>query len=133
MFTPKERLLNVLNNKTVDRPPCICPGGMMNMVTTELIEKLGIDFKTSHADPELMAKMSASVYESGCFENYGVPFCMTIEAEDFGADVNMGSNIYEPHVIHYPIDSVSDWHKLLPINLQEGRSNTVIEVTNSYK
>lgn len=133
MLTPKERLLNVLNNKTVDRPPCICPGGMMNMVTTELIESLGIDFKKSHSDFELMAKISAAVYESGCFENYGVPFCMTIEAEDFGADVNMGSNIYEPHVIHYPINSVSDWQKLLPINLQEGRSHTVIEAIKLLK
>ncbi|MGL5255664.1 MAG: uroporphyrinogen decarboxylase family protein [Proteocatella sp.] len=133
MFTPKERLLNVLNNQTVDRPPCICPGGMMNMVTTELIENLGIDFKTAHSDAEIMAKISSSVYESGCFENYGVPFCMTIEAEDLGADVNMGSNIYEPHVIKYPIDSVSQWNELATANLDGGRSKTVIEAIEILK
>lgn len=133
MLTPKERLMNVLNDEKVDRPPCICPGGMMNMVTTELVEMLEIDFKTSHSNAELMAKISSSVYDSGCFENYGVPFCMTIEAEDFGADVSMGSNIYEPHVTKYPISSVSEWSSLPSIDLNVGRTKTVIDAIKILK
>lgn len=58
---------------------------------------------------------------------------MTIEAEDLGADVNMGSNIYEPHVIKYPIDSVSQWNELAPANLDGGRSKTVIEAIKILK
>lgn len=40
MITPKERIIKVFNKEIVDRPPCICPGGMMNMITTELMDKV---------------------------------------------------------------------------------------------
>ena len=39
-------------------------------------------------------------------------FCMTVEAEEMGAKVDLGTNIYEPHVTDYVIDSVADYHKL---------------------
>ena len=32
MITPKERIIKVFNKEIVDRPPCICPGGMMNRI-----------------------------------------------------------------------------------------------------
>ena len=38
MLTPKERLKTVLSGKKADRTPCICPGGMMNMITEELMK-----------------------------------------------------------------------------------------------
>lgn len=41
-MNPKKRLKMSLNGERVDRPPCICPGGMMNMVTAELMERVGI-------------------------------------------------------------------------------------------
>ena len=34
--------------------------------------------------PEMMADLAEANYEKGCFENVGVPFCMTIEAEVYG-------------------------------------------------
>ena len=35
----KERLKKALHHEKTDRPPCICPGGMMNMITTDLMDK----------------------------------------------------------------------------------------------
>ncbi|SET58844.1 [methyl-Co(III) methanol-specific corrinoid protein]:coenzyme M methyltransferase [Natronincola peptidivorans] len=133
MLSPIERLNKVFNRETVDRPPCICPGGMMNMVTTELIEEVGIKFPEAHMNAEMMADLAAAVYEKGCFENYGVPFCMTIEAEDFGAKVDMGTNIYEPHVVEYIIDSVKEWEKIPKIQFQQGRGKTVIDAIKLLK
>ncbi len=127
MLTPKERLEKVLNHQEVDRPPCICPGGMMNMVTEELMKLCEISFPDAHQNPQQMADLSEAVYKEGCFENYGVPFCMTVEAEEFGADIDIGSNIYEPHVINYNISSVSEWEKLEAIDFSKGRSSTVID------
>lgn len=80
----KERLLNTLKGCSVDRVPCICPGGMMNMVITELMHKTGIMWPDAHLDGKKMADLAAGVYEYGMFENYGVPFCMTIEVESIG-------------------------------------------------
>ena len=34
----KERLLSALGGKPADRAPFICPGGMMNMAVTELMD-----------------------------------------------------------------------------------------------
>lgn len=42
MFTEKERLERALRQEEVDRPPCICPGGMMNMITTDLMDACGV-------------------------------------------------------------------------------------------
>lgn len=127
MLTPKERLKKAFEKKEIDRPPCICPGGMMNMVTEELMEVYGINFPNAHENPQMMAELSEAVYKEGCFENYGVPFCMTVEAEEFGAEIDMGTNIYEPHVVKYKIDSVGEWEKLPQIDFTKGRVNTVIE------
>ena len=133
MLTPKERLNKVLKQEKTDRPPCICPGGMMNMVINEIMEESHITFPEAHMNAQMMADLTAAVYEKGCFENYGVPFCMTIEAEDFGAKVDMGTNIYEPHVVAYAFDSVKEWKKASPINFQTGRAKVVIDAIKLLK
>ncbi len=133
MFTTKQRLLNVLEGESVDRPPCICPGGMMNMITTDLIEQEAIDFYKAHHDPVLMANLAERVVKQECFENYGVPFCMTIEAEGFGAEVTFGTNTVEPHVIKYKITSVDQWRTLPMIDHRKGRSAVVLEAIKLLK
>ena len=96
MLTPKERLRMILAGQQADRPACICPGGMMNMVTSELMDRVKVYMPEAHRDARQMAELAKAVYEEGCFENYGVPFCMTVEAEEMGAEVDMGTSVYEP-------------------------------------
>ena len=132
-MNPKKRLKMSLNGERVDRPPCICPGGMMNMVTAELMERVGIYLPEAHTDARKMADLAKAVYEQGCFENCGVPFCMTIEAEEMGARVDLGSQIYEPHVVKYAIDSVSDYEKLSGIDLTKGRAKVVLDAIGMLK
>ena len=80
MLSEKERLKKAFRHERVDRPPCICPGGMMNMITTELMDKSGVSWPQAHTDAEMMARLALANYENGCFENMGVPFCMTEES-----------------------------------------------------
>lgn len=127
MLTPKERLKRIFDGEAVDRPACICPGGMMNMVTSDLMERASVYLPEAHMDARKMADLAKAVYDEACFENYGVPFCMTVEAEEMGAVVDMGSHIYEPHVIEYAIDSVSDYHKLTPVDVGKGRAKVVTD------
>lgn len=83
---------------------------MMNMVTEELMKLCEISFQMLTKILSRWVDLSEVVYKEGCFENYGAPFCMTVEAEEFGADIDMGSNIYEPHVNKLQnISSVSEW------------------------
>ena len=127
MITASERLNTVLGGGAADRPPCICPGGMMNMVTVGLQDETGVFFPEAHTDPQKMAALAKAVYDRGFFENYGVPFCMTVEAEAMGAVVTMGRKDVEPHVADYAFDDVHDWRKAKPIDLEAGRAKVVID------
>ena len=133
MLTPKERLKAIFEGQKVDRPACICPGGMMNMITADLMDRIQVFLPEAHHDARQMAELAKAVYEQGCFENYGVPFCMTVEAEEMGAKVDMGTKVYEPHVIEYVMDSVSDYEKLTPVDVTKGRAKVVTDAIRILK
>lgn len=128
-----ERLQAALAGKETDRPPCICPGGMMNMITTALLEKEGLDFRTAHTDGAAMARVAALAYENGCFENLGVPFCMTVEAEQMGAKTDLGDNTKEPRVTEYAIRKLSQLPELSAMDLQQGRAKAVLDAISILK
>jgi [methyl-Co(III) methanol-specific corrinoid protein]:coenzyme M methyltransferase len=133
MLTEKQRLKKILKREAVDRAACICPGGMMNMVTMDLMDVAGVTWPEAHTDAQMMANLALASYENECFENVGVPFCMTVEAEAMGAQVTMGTKMYEPHVTDYAIQSLSDWKTLSPINLNEGRAKVVLDAIRILK
>ena len=64
-LTPLERLEGAAHGAPVDRPPCVCPGGMMNMVVAEAMEASGSHWPEAHTDPEKMAALARSLGESG--------------------------------------------------------------------
>ncbi len=107
MYTEKERLLRVLWGKEVDRPPVICPGGMMNGCVSQVLNLL----KDKNSDEELqkehlvsgdiISKAAKLTQQLTGFENIGVPFCMTVEAECLGAKVDYGNFQVEPRVVGY--------------------------------
>lgn len=132
-MTEKERLLTILKKGHADRPACICPGGMMNMVTSDIMEACGIRLPDAHKDAGQMAALAKTVYETGCFENVGVPFCMTVEAEGMGAPCDLGSSTIEPRVTGYVIRSVSEYTNLTPLDLTRGRCRTVLEALSILK
>ena len=87
----KERIRKAMHQEPTDRPPCICPGGMMNMITTDLMDEANVSWPEAHLNARMMADLAEANYEKGCFENVGVPFCMTIEAESMGAKITIDS------------------------------------------
>ena len=129
----KERLQRIFDREEVDRKPVMCPGGMMNMITTELMKVSGATWPEAHTDPLMMANMAQAAYDYKCFENVGVPFCMTIESEMMGAEVTMGTTIAEPHVTNYAITHVKDWTTLKKPVVTEGRMGVVIEAIKILK
>ena len=52
---------------------------------------------------------------------------MTVEAEAMGAEVTMGSKIVEPHVANYAVDSILEWKKVKPLDVDKGRAKVVID------
>jgi [methyl-Co(III) methanol-specific corrinoid protein]:coenzyme M methyltransferase len=106
VFSPKERLLRSLNGQGTDRPPVICPGGMMNAAIVDVMQNTGHTLPEAHHTAGLMESLAWDVSEQTGFENFGIPFCMTIEAEALGSDINFGSLKCEPKIAGEPFSSV---------------------------
>lgn len=132
-FTPKQRLLAAARKQRTDRPPCICPGGMMNMIFQEIMVKSDCRWPEAHLDPEQMAGLALALNEAGGFENYGVPFCMTVEAEAMGARVNLGNQLCEPHVVDYLLQTSAQVDILQPLDIYTGRTKVVIDAIRILK
>ncbi|MGI6755939.1 MAG: uroporphyrinogen decarboxylase family protein [Atopobiaceae bacterium] len=132
-MTEKERLLAVLAGQKVDRPPCICPGGMMNMTTTQIAAAAHVSFPAAHIDPQEMARLSRASHDMAGLENYGAPFCMTVEAEAMGAVADLGDETCEPHVIAGVLAGASDLSAIHPIDVTQGRAATTIEAIRLLK
>ncbi|MBP2625483.1 MAG: methyltransferase MtaA/CmuA family [Firmicutes bacterium] len=130
MLSSKERLLTVLRKGKVDRPPVICTGGMMNAAIVEIMNNTGHTLPEAHSDAELMAHLAGDVYEQTGFENIGIPFCMTVEAEVLGSEVTYGTLICEPKIMQevFPTVSVVET-KSINTMLDDGRINTVVKAT----
>jgi [methyl-Co(III) methanol-specific corrinoid protein]:coenzyme M methyltransferase len=102
----RERLLAALRGEACDRPPVVCPGGMMTPLCAEVIEAAGLRYPACHRSGEEMARAALAIHDLAGFENVGVPFCMTVEAEALGIPVDYGSPTTCPHV-HEPSAPVS--------------------------
>lgn len=88
-ISPKERLRRVLQKKKVDRSPVACTGGMMNSAIVDVMNQTGHTLPEAHHDDKLMSALSYDVFEHTGFENLGIPFCMTIEAEALASEINL--------------------------------------------
>jgi len=130
-LSPKERLQRVLQKKSIDRPPVICTGGMMNAAVVDIMQNTGQTLPEAHFDDKLMAALAGEVYQGTGFENLGVPFCMTVEAEVLGSDIDFGTLACEPKIAREVFPSVSqvvyrDINKMV----QRGRIGTIIQATH---
>ena len=129
----KERLISILHKQKVDRPAFICPGGMMNMVVSEVMEILGCYWPEAHTDPAMMAELALGTHRLTCIENLGLPFCLTVEAEAMGAGVDLGSREHEPRVISYAVDRMAEIARLPDMDLTRGRSKTCLDAVRILK
>lgn len=130
-MTEKERLLKVLRGEKVDRPPVISPGGMMTMACNEVMEQTDCRWPAVHRDAEKMAALSIAMHDEAGIENLGIPFCMTVEAEAMGGEVEDGDEVTEPHMVNYPLKSVEEWRSLKELNpYKDGRLPTILGCTS---
>ncbi|GFO60617.1 methylcobamide--CoM methyltransferase [Geomonas silvestris] len=129
----KERLLATLAGIPGDRPPFICPGGMMTMVVSEVMDQCHSFWPEAHSDPELMAGLTLAAHELAGIENVGVPFCMTVEAEGMGAQVGLGSKESEPRVERYILERFDQLERLTPLDPQSGRAAVCLEAIRILK
>ncbi|SPF34461.1 Uroporphyrinogen decarboxylase family protein [Candidatus Desulfosporosinus infrequens] len=127
----KKRLLSVLKGDRVDRPPVICPGGMMSACVTEVSDQVG---GGHHSGTKAMVSAARKINELIGFENYGVPFCLTSEVEALGASVNIGDNQIEPRITQYndePLEVIMENYSAADVTT--GRMGVVLEAIRELR
>jgi [methyl-Co(III) methanol-specific corrinoid protein]:coenzyme M methyltransferase len=107
-LTQKERLLRALRREVVDRPPLVCPGGMVSLAIGEAMDASGCAWPQAHVDAAAMAGLALAMYDLGGIENLAVPFCMTVEAEALGAPVELGDRLTQPRITQEPYRSAAE-------------------------
>lgn len=107
-LAPAERLLRVLRRRPVDRAPAVCMGGMMNAAIVDVMRGSGHTLPAAHFDAVEMAALAEEVRRATGFENLGVPFCMTVEPELLGSEVDPGTLECEPKVAREAFASVEE-------------------------
>lgn len=128
LISSKERLLRVLEKKNTDRPPVICPGGMMNSAVVEIMNRTGHLLPEAHHVDGLMSELSRDVHEQTGFENFGLPFCMTVEAEVLGSSINFGTLSCEPKIEKEFFSSVAEVrYEDISRLLKSGRIGTIVQ------
>ncbi|KKO20608.1 MAG: methyltransferase [Candidatus Brocadia fulgida] len=130
VMTEKERLLKILHGAPVDRSPVIAPGGMMTMASKEVMDLTNCRWPSVHRDAEKMAALSVAMHDKAGIENLGIPFCMTVEAEAMGGEVEDGNEVTEPHMVQYPLKSVEEWRNLKELHpFKDGRLPVILACT----
>lgn len=128
MLTPSERLRRALQRQPVDRPPVICPGGMMSLATADVMRCSGFAWPEAHQDFNQMAGLALAMHDLGGLENLATPFCMTIEAEALGAEIEFGDETTQPRVALEPHQTAqqalaADW----PVIADHPRAQVMLE------
>ncbi|MEJ5186825.1 MAG: uroporphyrinogen decarboxylase family protein, partial [Candidatus Geothermincolales bacterium] len=98
----REVLLAALRAEPTPRFPVIGPGGAINVLTRHVLERFNITLPAAHYSGVLMAELASAVGDMIGFDNNGVPFCLTVEAEVLGAKVDMGNGTTLPRISAYP-------------------------------
>ncbi len=131
-ISPKERLFRVLAKKSTDRRPVICPGGMMNAAVVEIMESTGHALPAAHSNEKLMLDLAQDVHEQTGFENFGIPFCMTVEPEVMGSAIDLGTLDCEPKIAGEAFGSVAAVeYRDVSQMLQQGRIGVLAQT--AYK
>lgn len=97
-LSPKQRLLAVLDGRAVDRSPVVCPGGMMNAAVVDVMRSSGVALPSAYDDSDQLARLTREVSSQTGFENLALPFCMTLEAEFLGSEIDPGTTQCEAKV-----------------------------------
>jgi [methyl-Co(III) methanol-specific corrinoid protein]:coenzyme M methyltransferase len=126
-LSAKERLAAVTHFEQVDRPPFLCPGGMMNMAVTDAMDASRVAWPDAHSDAHAMATLTQVAADVTGIENLGLPFCMTVEAEGMGAEVFFGTRETEPRVSSYALDNLAEIDRLSAFDAHAGRARTVAD------
>lgn len=81
----KERFLNALKRQPVDRVPV---AAVATGITVQMQERVGIYWPEAHKNADQLARLAESIHLCTDIECIKLPFCMTVEVEALGAEID---------------------------------------------
>lgn len=123
-MTSRERLLHILRRQPADRAAVLCPGGMMSMAVTDLMTA-ETAWPRSHYDESAMVALVTTMQQTSGFDSAALPFCMTVECEAYGAEIDFGTRTTQPRV-KAPILSADGTGKLKTPEWTAGRAAMIL-------
>lgn len=131
-MTPRQVLLDALAGRPTARPAVLCPGGMMSMAVADVMQKTGVAWPDAHHSPDAMLRLALAMQASSGFDNLALPFCMTVEAEAYGAVVHLGDAATQPRVRGFVLDLLSPAELPRP-DFTAGRAGMLLEALRAAK
>lgn len=125
----KDNVLKVLSGEKTDLTPVI---SVTQLGVVEAMEQTDSFWPEAHKDADKMAKLGSSLYELAGLECARIPFCLTVEAEALGCEVDLGNEERTPQIRSSPFKSASEIE--VPSNfLSNGRIPVVLEAIGKLK
>lgn len=115
-MTPKQRVLNALNKKPVDRTPVANP---TSVATVELMDLVSAPFPRACQEPELVAELAATGYTELGFDSISPYFSIIQESSALGCEMQWEEKDNWPTVRMYnPI-----WKSAADVKIPSGLLN----------
>ncbi|MFP4196640.1 MAG: MtaA/CmuA family methyltransferase [Methanomassiliicoccales archaeon] len=130
-MNPLDRWLASMEGRELDRPPVCC---MTTSANLDQMEAVGVYWPEAHSDPGLMTDLALAANRVVGFESVRIPFCLTVEAEILGAEVDLTKVDRNPMIKGHPFDEETVDQIEVPDDVMErGRAKVVKESTEILK
>lgn len=109
------------------------PGSDIGGLEDDVIEKVNLDFPEAYTSSEGMVVIAKANKESKDMTTCLLPFCHTVEAENLGGDINLGTAQIGPRCGEYVYENTEDLLNLPSYDFNKGRLAEVIKAIETLK
>lgn len=104
-----------------------CQGDNLEEIPEAIVAKTGLTFPESHSNKKSMSILAKEIrkYKEDTLSR--VPFCVTVEAEAFGANIKLGDMKTGPRVDTYAFNTIEELESLKHMDFNTGRIKEVLE------
>lgn len=109
------------------------PGTDLGGLEDEVVKMVNLDFPEGYTTSNGLVKISKANKEYNKMEMCLLPFCHTVEAENYGGDINLGNAKIGPRCKGYAYGNIQDLLSLSDLDFNKGRLKEVIKAINDLK
>lgn len=104
-----------------------CEGENLEQIPESIVQRTGITFPEAHKDKNQMAVLAKEIRAYKNDTVVRIPFCVTVEAEALGGDIQLGDAKIGPRVRGYRFENVEEMQQMSEMNLESGRIKEVLD------